>query len=365
MSAHNTLFSPLTIGPVTLANRLVMAPMTRNRAGDGNVPTDLMATYYAQRAGAGLIITEATQVSDTAQGYPATPGLHTDAQVAGWKRVTDAVHARGGKIFAQIWHVGRISHPIYQPNGAQPVAPSAIAAKTNVIGPSGYEPAPTPRALETGEIVKIVADFASATLNARAAGFDGVEIHAANGYLIDQFLRDGANQRTDRYGGSVENRARFLLEIVRAASAAWESGRVGVRLSPSGTFNDMRDSNSRHTFGYVAAELGKLGLAYLHVIEGSDKDAQHFGEGYDPIPASYFKPLFNGVVIANGGFTLEKSQQYLSAAKADAISFGVPFLANPDLPERFRRGAQLNAPDVSTMYGGTEKGYTDYPTLSA
>jgi N-ethylmaleimide reductase len=359
------LFSPLKLGPITLANRMIMAPMTRNRAGAGNVPTDLMATYYAQRAGAGLIITEATQVSDTAQGYPSTPGLHTDAQIAGWKCVTDAVHARGGTIFAQIWHVGRISHPVYQPNGAQPVAPSAIAAKTNVITPAGYVPTPPPRALETGEIVNLVADFAAATLNARAAGFDGVEIHAANGYLIDQFLRDGTNVRTDRYGGAVENRARFLLEIVRAASAAWESGRVGVRLSPSGTFNDMRDSNPRYAFGHAAAELAKLNLAYLHVIEGNESDAKHYGQGYDPIPASYFKRLFNGVLIANGGFDADKSQQYLAAGWADAISFGAPFLANPDLPERFRRGAPLNAPDVSTMYGGTERGYTDYPTLSA
>jgi N-ethylmaleimide reductase len=362
-----TLFSPLTIGSVELSNRVVMAPMTRNRAGPpGNVPTPLMATYYAQRAGAGLIITEATQVSNTGQGYPNTPGLHSGEQVAGWRRVTDAVHAAGGRIFAQLWHVGRISHPFFQPENRLPVSASDVAPAGAVFVPGqGMVPYVTPRPLETDEVPEIVADFAQAAANARAAGFDGVEIHAANGYLVDQFLRDGTNRRTDRYGGTLVNRARFLMEVTGAAADVVGAAHVGVRLSPSGTFNDMRDSNPRATFGHAAQALGRLGIAYLHVTEATAKDVKYGGPGAEPIPTAFFRPLFPGVLITNGGFTAERAQQVLADGHADAVAFGVPFLANPDLPERFRRGAPLNAADVSTFYGGTEKGYTDYPPLSA
>ena len=361
-----TLFSPLKIGDLTLSNRILMAPLTRNRAStDGFVQGELNATYYAQRASAGLIITEATQVTPHGMGYPLTPGIYSAAQTQGWRRVVDAVHAKGGKIFAQLWHVGRISHPAFQPNGETPVAPSAIAASGTSYTPNGPQPYPVPRALETDEIPGIVEAYRKGAQNAKAAGFDGVEIHGANGYLLDQFLRDGTNLRTDRYGGSIENRARFGLEVARAVIDVWGAQRVGYRISPSSTFNDMRDSNPRYTFGYLATELSKLGIGYLHTIEPTEADLRH---GLDPehaVPASYLRKLFDGVLIANGGFTAERAQEYLSAGHADAVAFGVPFLANPDLPERFRRGAPLNVPDPSTFYGGTEKGYTDYPALPA
>ena len=364
--SKTTLFSPLKIGDLTLSNRILMAPLTRNRASaDGFAVGQLQATYYEQRASAGLIITEATQVTPHGMGYPLTPGIYSAAQTQGWRRVVDAVHAKGGKIFAQLWHVGRISHPAFQPNGETPVAPSAIAASGTAYTPSGPQPYPVPRALETNEIPGIVEDFRKGAANAKAAGFDGVEIHGANGYLPDQFLRDGTNQRTDRYGGSVENRARFGLEIARAVIDVWGSQRVGYRISPSSTFNDMRDSNPRYTFGYIATELSKLGIGYLHTIEPTEADLRHGLDAEHAVPASYLRKLFDGVLITNGGFTAERAQEFLSAGHADAIAFGVPFLANPDLPERFRRGAPLNVPDPSTFYGGTEKGYTDYPALPA
>ena len=366
-ASTTTLFSPLRIGDLTLSNRIVMAPMTRNRAStDGFVQGELNATYYAQRASAGLIITEATQVTPRGMGYPLTPGIYSAAQTEGWRRVVDAVHAKGGKIFAQLWHVGRISHPAFQPNGETPVAPSAIApAAAMAYTPSGPQPLPVPRALEANEIPGIVEDFRKGAANAKGAGFDGVEIHGANGYLLDQFLRDGTNQRTDRYGGSVENRARFGLDIARAVVDVWGKQRVGYRISPSSTFNDMRDSNPRHTFGNLATELSKLGIGYLHTIEPTEADLRHGLDLEHAVPASYLRKLFNGVLMTNGGFTAERAQAYLSNGDVDAIAFGVPFLANPDLPERFRRGATLNVPDPSTFYGGTEKGYTDYPALPA
>jgi N-ethylmaleimide reductase len=324
------------------------------------------ATYYRQRASAGLIVSEATQVSAQGQGYPNTPGVHSEEQVAGWRRVTDAVHERGGRIFAQLWHTGRASHSYFQPGNVLPVAPSAVANRGKVYVPGqGMVAYETPRALETSEIAGIVKDFAQGARNAIKAGFDGVEIHGANGYLVDQFLRDGTNKRTDRYGGSVENRARFALEVTTAVADAVGAEHVAIRLSPTNTFNDMSDSMPRETFGHVVKELSRFGLAYLHVIAPSLKDAKHGGEGHDLIPVSYFRPLFKGVLIANGGYSFEAAQAAVGEGQADAVAFGTAFLANPDLPERFKRGAELNVPDPSTFYGGTEKGYIDYPPLSA
>jgi len=352
-----TLFSPVQVGPYTLRNRMVMAPMTRNRAGAGNVPSDLAATYYAQRASAGLIITEGTQVSPQGVGYPGTPGIHDGPQVEGWRRVTDAVHARGGRIFAQLWHVGRISHPLLQPDGALPVAPSAIAAEGQTFTAEGPKPFGVPRALEVSEIPGVVEQFAHGARTALESGFDGVELHGANGYLIDQFLRDGANRRTDAYGGPVENRARFLLEVLEAVTGVWDADRVGVRLSPSGSFNSMSDSDPKATFSYAARELSRFGLAYLHVTEAI---------GSTPTPvAPVMRSLFQGPFILNGGFNQETASAALAKGEADLISFGTLFLANPDLPERFAEGAPLNTPNRETFYSGGEKGYIDYPTRDA
>jgi N-ethylmaleimide reductase len=300
------------------------------------------------------------------QGYPSTPGIHSEPQLAGWKKITDTVHAAGGKIFAQLWHTGRASHSYFQPGNALPVAPSAVANRGKVYVPGqGMVAYETPRALELDEIPAIVEAYADGASNAIRAGFDGVEIHGANGYLVDQFLRDGTNRRTDRYGGSVENRARFALEVAQAAIDAIGADRVAIRHSPSSTFNDISDSKPRETFGYVAEQLGRLNLAYLHVIAPTAKDAKHGGEGHDLIPISYFRPLFAGPLIANGGYTFEAAQEALATGQADAVAFGTAFLANPDLPERFRRNAPLNTPDPATFYGGTDKGYIDYPALSA
>lgn len=361
-----TLFSPVTFGALRLPNRVVMAPMTRNRAAsDGLVPTPMMAEYYRQRAGAGLIVTEATQVNAQAQGYPNTPGVYTDAQVEGWRRVTKAVHDAGGQIVLQIWHVGRASPPAYQPGGVAPVAPSAVTPRGQVYTPLGMAPYVTPRALETDEVRAIVDDFGRAAANAKAARFDGVEIHAANGYLVDQFLRDGTNQRTDRYGGSVENRAQFLLEVAGAAVDVWGKGRVGVRLSPSGTFNDMFDSNPRRTFGYAASALGELGLAYLHVTAAEESDHLHAPPGWVETPVSFFRPLFRGALIGAGGYAFDTATAAVDKGEVDAVAFAKAFISNPDLVERFRRGAPLAPPDPSTFYGGAEKGYTDYKPLAA
>lgn len=358
-----TLFSPLRLGALEIPNRIVMAPMTRSRAGEGNVITPLTAEYYAQRASAGLIVTEATQVTPTGQGYPSTPGIHTDAQTLGWRAVAEAVHAAGGLIAAQLWHVGRISHPLFQPNGAAPVAPSAIAAAGQLFTGQGMADFPVPRALDTAEIPEIVKAYADAAKRAVFdAGLDAVEIHAANGYLIDQFLRDGTNKRTDGYGGSLENRARFLLEIVDAVSTAVGSGRVGVRLSPTGKFNDMSDSDPLAHFSAVTEALNPFNLAYLHVIEGVPGHHMAPGES-DPHVAPALRSLFKGPLILNGGYTKEAAEAALAKGEADAISFGEPFIANPDLPARFRSGAALNTPDRATYYGGDAKGYTDYPAL--
>ncbi len=353
-----TLFTPVQVGPYRLPNRMVMAPMTRNRAGEGDVPTPLVATYYRQRASAGLIVTEATQVCPEGQGYAGTPGIYSDAQVEGWRGVTEAVHGAGGRIFLQLWHVGRISHPDFQPGGALPVAPSAIAPQGTARTPSGSKPFVTPRALDLGEIPGVVGQYAEGARRALAAGFDGVEIHGANGYLIDQFLRDGTNHRTDAYGGPIENRARFLREVVEAVAAVWGAGRVGVRLSPVSPFNDMSDSDPRATFGHAAELLDRYGLAYLHVVAYGSAE-----EGSEArLVAEHLRAKFHGPFVINGGYGRESADAVLAAGLADLVSFGSLFLANPDLPERFVEGAPLNTPDQATFYGGGEHGYTDYPT---
>lgn len=352
------LFSPTKLGSIQLANRIVMAPLTRNRAGQGNVPQPINAEYYAQRASAGLIITEATPISATAHGYPATPGIHGAAQVEGWKQVTAAVHAKGGKIVLQLWHVGRISHPSLQPGNALPVAPSAIKPAGQAFTYEGLQDFVTPRALAIEELPGIVADYARATRNALDAGFDGVEIHAANGYLLDQFLRDGTNQRQDEYGGSLENRTRLLLEVTKAVVDVAGAERVGVRISPLNPFNDISDSAPQRLFNHVASSLSPFGLAYLHVVEG--------GMGGEATPDFDFEDLrrqFKGGYIANLAYDKARGNAAIASGHADAIAYGAIYIANPDLVERLRQDAPLNTPDQATFYGGDAKGYTDYPTL--
>jgi N-ethylmaleimide reductase len=364
MSDTPNLFTPIRIGAVELKNRIVMAPMTRNRAGEGLAPTEMNATYYAQRASAGLIVTEATQVSPRGIGYPATPGIYTDEQVAGWRRATDAVHERGGKIFLQLWHVGRISHPSLQPNGELPVAPSAVAPSGNSSTYEGPKPFETPRALATAEIPGVIAEFANGALLAKRAGFDGVEIHAANGYLIDQFLQDNTNLRTDEYGGSVENRARFLLEVTEAVVGVWGADRVGVRLSPRGTFNSMGDSDRKATFSYAVSQLDRYDLAYLHLVEAIGGPAEeHLAPGERLTP--HLRRLFRGPLIANGSYEKATAEAALEHGEADLVAFGIPYIANPDLVERFAANAPLATPDRTTIYGGGERGYIDYPALEA
>lgn len=352
-----TLQSPVRLGPHVLTNRMVMAPMTRSRADDGNVPTELMALYYAQRASAGLIITEATQVSLQGVGYPATPGIHTDQQVAGWRGVVDAVHAAGGRIFLQLWHVGRISLARFQPGGALPVAPSAIAAEGTHQG----EPFPVPRALALDELPGIVDQFRDGAKRALDAGFDGVEVHGANGYLLDQFLSDGSNHRTDAYGGSVANRARLLLEVTDAVIEVWGSDRVGVRLSPTGTFNSIHDSDRAALHGFTVSALDQRSLAYLHIIDPQPGHGMFNAKA--PRLGRLLRDRFQGPLMINGGFDRPAGDQALTSGRADLVAFGVPFLANPDLPQRFALDATLNTPDPATFYGGDEKGFTDYPAL--
>ena len=357
MSNFPTLFAPATVGHLALPSRFVMAPMTRNRALPSLAPGPQAALYYAQRASAGLIVTEATQVSESAAGYVFTPGLHTDDQVSGWRTVTDAVHAAGGRIVVQLWHTGRISHPVMRPDGYTPVSASAIAAEGEVITYEGPKRFPTPRGLEIDEIAGIVADFAQAARNAVRAGFDGIEIHAANGYLVDQFLRDGANHRTDAYGGSIESRARFLLEVVDATAAAIGAHRVGVRISPSSPFNSMSDSDPVALTRYVAAQLAARQVMYRHVLEmpsGNDPAAVR------PLTA-IARDAFTGPLVTNAGFSADTAEAVLARGDADLVAFGVPFLATPDFVERVRDGAAGNAPDRGTFYGGDERGYVDYP----
>jgi N-ethylmaleimide reductase len=362
MSTGLNLFSPIQLGAYTLPNRIVMAPLTRNRAGAGNVPGALNVTYYEQRASAGLIISEASQVSPHGLGYPATPGIHSSEQVEGWKLVTNAVHKRGGRIFLQLWHVGRISHPSLQPNGELPIAPSAIAPGGMASTYTGEQPFVTPRALEIHEIPGIVEQFRQGAENALAAGFDGVEIHGANGYLLDQFLRDGSNHRTDEYGGSIENRARLQLEVTEAVVSVWGAERVGIRLSPSGTFNSMSDSNPKATFGYLIEQLNRFNLAYLHLLEPSEADLRYGGT---LVPTRYFRPIYQGTLMVNWDYDQEKGNAAIANGDADLVSYGKLFIANPDLPERFQLNAPLNQPNPATFYGGGEEGYTDYPALQA
>jgi N-ethylmaleimide reductase len=351
------LFTPLTAGKLQLPNRIVMAPLTRNRAGAGNVPQALNVEYYGQRATAGLIITEATQISPQGVGYPNTPGIHSPQQIEGWQAVVRAVHDRGGRIVLQLWHVGRISHPSLQPDGALPVAPSAIRPAGEAFTHYGLQPFVTPRALVTQEMPALVEQYAQATHNALQAGFDGVEIHAANGYLIDQFLRDGSNQREDDYGGSLDNRIRLLLEIIDAVAEVWDSAQMGVRISPENSFNDMHDSDPQALFNFVADELGLKMLGYLHVVEGGF--AGEHGVDYEQIREHY-----EGNYMANLGYDLEKAQAAIAKGHADLVSFGTLFLANPDLVARFKAKAELNTPDQDTFYGGDEHGYTDYPFMN-
>lgn len=351
------LFTPLALGDLALPNRIVMAPLTRNRAGEGNVPTALNVLYYSQRASAGLIITEASQVSPRGVGYPATPGIHSDAQVEGWRRVTEAVHAKGGHIFIQLWHVGRISHPSMQPDGALPVAPSAIRPEGDAITYDGMQPFVTPHALTLEEISGVIADYAAAAQRARDAGFDGVEIHSANGYLLDEFLRDGTNTRTDVYGGSIKNRMRLLDEVITAVKDVWPGHRIGVRLSPENRFNDISDSQPQTTFNAVVEMLRGHRLAYLHVLEGD------MLSGERQVNYRELRQIFGGIYMANNNYDQARAEQALKQGDADLVAFGRLFIANPDLPERFVRGAPLNEPDPDTFYGGGEAGYTDYPTL--
>ena len=363
-----TLFDSLKLGDITLANRVIMAPLTRMRSKQpGNIPYGLNAEYYAQRASAGLIISEATQISQQGQGYPGTPGIHSPEQIEGWKLVTDAVHAKGGKIFLQLWHVGRISHSSHQPGGKSPVAPSAIKPTGKVFTAdwkqADYE---TPHALEIDEIKSILEDYRHASERAKLAEFDGVEVHGANGYLLDQFIQDGSNKRDDTYGGSIENRVRILLEVVEIAVEIWGKGRVGVRLSPYGTFNDMSDSDPVALYTYVLKKLDARGIAYVHVIEpratgaGGGDAVNHNA----PSTSELFRKSFGGTFISAGGYTPESAKAAISNGQADAIAFGRYFISNPDLPERIRKGVALNPYNRATFYGGAEKGYTDYPFLS-
>jgi 2,4-dienoyl-CoA reductase-like NADH-dependent reductase (Old Yellow Enzyme family) len=347
-----TLFDPLQIGDITLPNRIIMAPLTRQRAGDIRVPNALMAKYYAERASAGLIISEATSVTPQGVGYAETPGIWSQEQVTGWRIVTDAVHAAGGRIFLQLWHVGRISDPVFL-NGELPVAPSAIAAQGHVSQVRPERAYVTPRALELAEIAGVIDAFRKGAENAKEAGFDGVEVHGANGYLLDQFLQDGSNQRTDAYGGPIENRARLLLDVLDACIDVWGANRVGVHLAPRRDAHAMGDSDPAGTFGYVARELGKRKIAFIAARESLGDDRL----------GPQLKQAFGGPYIANEKFTRETAQQVLDAGEADAVAWGKLFIANPDLPRRFKLDAPLNEPVAATFYARGETGYTDYPAL--
>jgi len=358
-----SLYQPFQLGHITLSNRMVMAPLTRSRAETGNVPGPMTVDYYAQRASIGLIIAEATQVSAQAQGYVSTPGVHSPEQIAGWQKVTDAVHQRGGRIFLQMWHTGRMSHTAFQPGEQAPVAPSAIAAKAQTYLPGkGFVPTSTPRALEISEIAGIVNDFRTAARHAISAGFDGIEVHGAHGYLLDAFLRDGANHRTDAYGGSIENRARFLIEVMAAVIAEIGADKVGVRLSPVSPANDSSESHPQPLFEHVVRELNKLHPVYIHVVEGAT------GGPRDNAPFDYvaLKALYQGVWMVNNGYDKAMAENAVASGYADLVSFGRLMISNPDLFERFKTGAPLNElfKDVS-LYGGVgPHGYTDYPALA-
>jgi len=355
----SALFEPAQLGPLTLSNRTVMAPMTRSRAL-GGIPNALMATYYAQRAGAGLIITEGTSPSPNGLGYPNIPGIFTNAQVEGWRLVTEAVHRRGGRIFVQLMHTGRIGHPANLPPGAEVLGPSSIAAPGDIFTPSGPQPQPVPREMSEADIAAAIAEFTQAAQNAIEAGFDGVELHAANGYLLEQFLNPHANQRQDAWGGDAQRRARFVLAVAQAASAAIGPERVGVRLSPYGVFNDMGPFDGiDEAYAALAKELGSMRLAYIHVVD-------HSAMGAPPVPQTIKEALrqaFPGMFILSGGYDRDRAETDLTSGKGDLVAFGRPFLANPDLPMRLQQRAALNEPDASTFYTPGEKGYTDYPYL--
>jgi N-ethylmaleimide reductase len=362
MSTSTKLFEPFKLGPITLPNRVVMAPLTRNRANPtSRVPSPLAAEYYGQRASAGLLITEASQVSQQGQGYQDTPGIYSNEQVAGWRKITDEVHKRDGRIFIQLWHVGRISHTDLQPGHGAPVAPSAIRAKTKTFVNGTFADVSEPRALELAEIPGIIESFRLGAANAIAAGFDGVEIHGANGYLLDQFAKDGSNKRTDAYGGSIENRAKLMLEVARAVVAEVGAERTGIRISPVTPANDVSDSNPQPLFDHIVDGLDALKLVYIHVVEGAT------GGPRDIAPFDYasLRKRFSGAYIANNGYDLDLANKVLSAGAADLIAFGRPFISNPDLVDRLRKSAPLNELDKATLYGGGAKGYTDYPTLKA
>ncbi len=346
----SVLLKPLKVGSLELKNRIIMAPLTRARAGETRIPNDLMVEYYEQRASAGLILTEATSVTPMGVGYANTPGIWSENQVEGWKKITKAVHNKGGKIFMQLWHVGRISDPMFL-NGELPVAPSAIAPKGHVSLVRPEKSYVTPRALETQEIPGIVEAYRKGAENAKLAGFDGVEIHGANGYLLDQFLQDGTNKRTDHYGGSIENRARLMLEVVDAAISVWGADRVGLHISPRGDSHDMKDSNPSDTFGYLAHELGKRKIAFIFAREYLGDDS------IGPL----LKKRFGGVYIANEKFSKETAEKIIESGQADAVSFGLPFISNPDLPRRFAENLPLNQTNFQTLYASGSEGYTDYP----
>ncbi len=349
-----TLFDSITLGTLTLPNRVIMAPLTRNRsAGDGRVPTTQMRDYYVQRASAGLIISEATSVSPQGVGYPHTPGIWSDEQVEGWRAIVDGVHAAGGRMVSQLWHVGRMSDPVYH-NGKPPVAPSAVTPEGTVSLLRPVRPFVTPRALETDEVIAVVEDFRTAAQNAKLAGFDGVELHGANGYLLDQFLQDGTNKRTDRYGGSIENRARLMLEVTDAVASVFGSGRVGVHLAPRGDAHDMGDSNPAETFGYLVRQLDRRKIAFICVREST------VGHRY----GAALRKAFGGAFIANEGYTLESAEAALAAGEADAVAFGKLFISNPDLPRRFAQRAPLNQWNAEAFYSQGDAGYTDYPALA-
>jgi N-ethylmaleimide reductase len=360
--SNSKLFEPYKLGPITLSNRAVMAPLTRNRAVAGLVPNPLAIDYYSQRASAGLLVSEGTPVSQQGQGYQDTPGIYTKEQIAGWKKVTEAVHAKGGHIFLQIWHVGRISHTSLQPNDGAPVAPSAIRAKGKTYVNNTFTDVSEPRALELGEIQGIIDSFARGAANAVEAGFDGVEIHGANGYLLEQFARDSTNKRTDAYGGSIENRAKLMLEVSKAVAREIGADKTGIRISPVTPANDAAiDSDAQKLFDYIVDGLNAEKLIYLHVVEGAT------GGPRDVAPFDYagLRKRFKGTYIGNNGYDLALANKVLAANEADLIAFGKPFISNPDLVERLRAGAPLNEPDKATFYGGGAKGYTDYPALSA
>lgn len=360
------LFVPLQVGAVKTSNRVFMAPLTRCRAGPGDVPGPLSALYYSQRASAGLIVTEATQISPLGKGYPATPGIYSKDQVEGWKPTVQAVHDKGGKMFLQLWHVGRISHSSFHPEDGLPIAPSAVAPRTGKTATASfaYEDFEVPRAASEEDIKKIVQQYKVGAQNSLEAGFDGVEIHGANGYLIDQFLQDSSNKRTDTYGGSVENRARFLFEVLEAVLSVVPANRVGIRLSPYSSFNDMSDSDYVGLFTHVIKRLDTYSLAYLHLVEprasGGDEDEV---KGM-PSTSKLFRPLFRGVLVSAGGYTGELAEKAIADGDADAVCFGRQFIANPDLPQRLQQGAALNPYNRKTFYGGDAAGYTDYPFLA-